>query len=226
MQMIEKVFESIEKFLDKFFGKQIEFIDNFLIKAFKYRYEEPTSGIYAIFSTPEKLLEAAKKSKEKGYTGFDCFSPFPIHGLEHAMGYERSKLPYLTFFAGLTGLLLAIFIQYNAHENLISYTITHAIDAYPNLNSYPLNYGGKPTFSWPAMIPICFELTVLFGGLGTVAGLFLLSRMPKPFRYPLTESITDDKFVIWIPANSQNYNVEEIKSLFQNLGAEEIKVVG
>lgn len=226
MQMIEKIFESLEKFLDKFFGKQIEFLDNVLIKSFKYRYEEPTSGIVAIFSSPERILLAAKKAKEKGYTGFDCFTPFPIHGLEYAMGHERSRLPYLTFYAGLLGLLTAIFLQYNAHENLIPYTITHLIDAYPNLNSYPLNYGGKPTFSWPAMIPICFELTVLFGALGTVTGLFLLSRMPKTSRVPVHEAITDDKFAIWIPASSNNYNAEEIKTLFQELGAEEIKMVG
>lgn len=226
MQVIEKIFESLEKFLDVFFGKQIEFFEKLLLKAFKYRYEEPVSGIVAIFSTPERILQAAKKAKEKGYTGFDCFTPFPVHGLEHAMGHDRSKLPYLTFFAGLTGLLVAIFIQYNTHENLITYTITHLIDAYPNLNSYPLNYGGKPTFSWPAMIPICFELTVLFGGLGTVAGLFMLSRMPKPSRIPVHEAITDDKFALWIPSNSINYNEEEIKTIFQELGAEEIKVVG
>lgn len=226
MQVIEKIFESLEKFLDQFFGKQIEFIDNFLLKYFKYRYDEPVSGIYGVFSTPERILKAAKLAKENGYTDFDCFTPFPVHGLEHAMGHERSKLPYVTFFAGLTGLLLAIFLQTNAHENIIPYTITRAIDAYPNLNSYPLDYGGKPTFSWPAMIPVSFELTVLFGGLGTVLGLFLLSRMPKASRVPIHEAVTDDKFVIFISSSSKNYNVENITKLFQEIGAEEIKTVG
>lgn len=226
MQIIEKIFESLEKFLDQFFGKQIEFVDNFLLKSFKYRYNEPVSGIYGVFSTPERILKVAKLAKEKGYTDFDCFTPFPVHGLEHAMGYERSKLPYLTFFAGLTGLLLAVFLQTNAHENIIPYTITRAIDAYPNLNSYPINYGGKPTFSWPAMIPVSFELTVLFGGLGTVVGLFLLSRMPKASRVPIHEGVTDDKFVIFIPSTSKNYNVDNITKLFQEIGAEEIKTVG
>lgn len=226
MELLEKIFSSIENFLDKFFGSQIEFFDKLLKKAFHYRYEEPTKGIYAVFNSPEKLLSSAKKLKEKGYTNLDAFSPFPIHGLEHALGYERSKLPYLTFFAGLTGFLFAFFLQYNTHENLISYTITHAIDAYPNLNSYPLNYAGKPTFSWPAMIPICFELTVLFSGLTTVAGLLLLSRMPKPSRIPLEDSITNDKFVIWIPSDSANYNEEQIKALLQEFHPEKIKTVG
>ncbi len=224
--MLEKLFESFEKFFDKFFGSQIQALENFLITAFKYKYEEPDKGIFAIFSSPEKILEASKKAKEKGYTDFDCFTPFPVHGLEYAMGHSRSKLPYLTFFAGLTGFLAAVFIQTIVHENIIPVTITEAINAYPNLNSYPINYGGKPTFSWPAMIPIAFELTVLFGGLGTVAGLFLLSRLPKASRMPLDESLTNDKFGIFVYSSSKNYNEEEIKRLFQELGAEIIKTVG
>ncbi len=226
MQFLEKVFEPLEKFLDNFFGKQKEAFENFILKVFKYRYEEPVSGIYGVFSTPERILKAAKVVKEQGYTDFDCFTPFPVHGLEHAMGYERSKLPYLTFFAGFTGFLLAFFLQTIVHENIIPYTITHAIDAYPNLNSYPINYGGKPTFSWPAMIPVCFELTVLFGGLGTAAGLLLLARMPKVSRVPLHEGITDDKFVIFISSTSKNYDVSTITKLLQELGAEEINTVG
>ncbi|MFN3604381.1 MAG: DUF3341 domain-containing protein [Leptonema sp. (in: bacteria)] len=226
MQLLDNILNSIEKFLDRFFGKQIEFFDNLLLKWFRYSYEEPAKGIYAVFDTPEKLLKSAQILKNNGYTNLDAFTPFPIHGLEYALGYERSRLPYLTFFAGLTGFLFAFFLQYNTHENLISTTITHAIDAYPNLNSYPLDYGGKPTFSWPAMIPICFELTVLFGGLGTVAGLFLLSRMPKSSRMPIEVRSTNDKFVIWIPSNSNHYNEEQIKSTLQQLNPEIIKTVG
>ncbi len=224
--MLEKLFESFEKFFDKFFGSQIQALENFLIKTFKDKYEEPGKGIFAIFSSPEKILEASKKVKEKDYSDFDCFTPFPVHGLEYAMGHSRSKLPYLTFFAGLAGFLAAVFIQTIVHENIIPVTITEAINAYPNLNSYPINYGGKPTFSWPAMIPIAFELTVLFAGLGTVAGLFLLSRLPKASRIPLDESLTNDKFGIFIYSSSKNYNEEEIKRLFQELGAEIIKTVG
>ncbi|MCS7206029.1 MAG: DUF3341 domain-containing protein [Leptospiraceae bacterium] len=224
--IIEKIFEKLEKFLDAFFGAQTRAFNNFINRFFVYRYEEANTGMYAVFHSPERLLKAAKAVRERGYDQFDCFSPFPIHGLEYAMGYQRSKLPYVTFFGGLTGFILAVFVQTISHENIIPYTFTRAIDAYPNLNSYPLNYGGKPTFSWPAMIPISFELTVLFAGLSTVITLMILSRMPKPSRIPLDERITDDKFVLWISGSSKNYNEDQIRALFQELGAEEIKKVG
>ncbi len=226
MQVLERFFEILETFFDKFFGKQSEFFNQLFTKFFQYRYEEPVKGVYAIFRTPEELLKVAKELHQKGYTNLDAFSPFPIHGLEHSLGYQRSRLPYLAFFAGLTGFLFAFFLQYNTHENLITTTITHAIDAYPNLNSYPLNYGGKPTFSWPAMIPICFELTVLFAGLTTVVGLFVLSRMPKVSRVNLDDNLTNDKFAIWIPSTSAKYNEEEIKSLLSKYNPEIIKTVG
>lgn len=226
MQALEKFFEALERFFDVFFGKQIELFDTLIVNFFKYRYDEPTKGIYAVFNTPEQLLKVANDLRNKGYTNLDAFSPFPIHGLEHALGYQRSRLPYLTFFAGLTGFLFALFLQYNTHENLIPTTITHSIDAYPNLNSYPLNYGGKPTFSWPAMIPICFELTVLFAGLFTVAGLFLLARMPKPSRINLEEDLTNDKLAIWIPSTSKNYNEDQIKEILSKFNPEVIKMVG
>ena len=182
MEKLNAMTEKLEQFLDRFFEKQYVAFRTLLDKAFEYTYRETDKGVFGLFSTPEQISDAAKKTKEKGYTNFDCLTPFPVHGLEFDMGFKRSKLPYVTFFAGLTGFLIAFLLQFIVHEQVINYTITRAIDAYPNLNSYPLNIGGKPTYSWPAMIPICFELTVLFGGLATVTGLFMISRLPKPFR--------------------------------------------
>jgi hypothetical protein len=127
---------------------------------------------------------------------------------------------------GMIGLATAIFLQLNVHEMVIPVTISHYFDARPNLNSYPLNYGGKPTFAWPAMLPVAFELTVLFAGaIGTVGALMTLARLPKPGRRILHPSITDDKFCLWIPSDSANYNEEAVKAFLKELGAEEITVV-
>lgn len=226
MEKLNAMTEKLEAFFDRFFDKQYQAFRNILDKLFEYTYRETEKGVFGLFNTPEKIAEAARKTKEKGYTNFDCLTPFPVHGLEFDMGFKRSKLPYVTFFAGLLGFCTAFFLQYNTHEQLIGVTLTHAIDAFPNLNSYPLNIGGKPSYSWPAMVPICFELTVLFGGLGTFFSMLMISRIPKPFRKTLHPSITDDKFCLWIPEDSANFDKEGVKAFLQELGAEEITAVG
>lgn len=216
----------LEATLDRFFDGQVQAFQKLLEKAFEYTYRETEKGVFGLFSTPEQISHAAAETHKKGYTNFDCLSPFPVHGLEHAMGLGRSRMPYIAFWMAMIGFSLAMFIQTNVHEMIIPVTFTHAIDAMPNLNSYPINYGGKPTFSWPAMIPVTFELSVLFAGaIGTITGLLLLSKMPKPSRKILHPSITDDKFCLWIPTDSANYNEDGVKSFMKELGAEEITVV-
>jgi len=110
------------------------------------------------------------------------------------------------------------------HEQVLPPLVQY-MDIFPNLRSYPLNIGGKPTYSWPAMVPICFELTVLFGGHTTVAGLLLLSKIPKPSRKVLHPDITNDKFALWIPSDSQDYSEEGVKEFLSGLGAGEITSV-
>jgi len=223
---LEPALEKLEGALDRFFGKQIEMVEGLIENTFEYTYRETTNGVFGLFSTPEQISHAAKETVKKGYTNFDCLTPFPVHGLEYDMGLKRSKIPYVTFVMGLIGLATAIFLQLNVHEMVIPVTITHAIDAMPNLNSYPINYGGKPTFSWPAMLPIAFELTVLFAGaIGTVGALMALARLPMPGRKILHPSITDDRFCLWIPSDSANFSEEGVKSFLSELGAEEITVV-
>ena len=205
-----------EKALDKFFETPVKLLDGFCEKFFEYTYRETKRGVFGLFNSPEKIKDAAKKTHEKGYTHFDCLTPFPVHGLEFSMGLKRSKIPYITFFAGLTGFIVAYLMQLSVHEQ---------ISTIPYMNSYPLNIGGKPTYSWPAMVPILFELTVLFAGLATAAGLLFLSKMPNASRKILHPGITNDKFALWIPSDSSNYSEEGVKSFLRELGAEEITVV-
>lgn len=221
---LDKILENLAPKLDRALQAPVDGFFNFMDKFFRYSYRETKNGIYCLFDTPEKMQNAARKTNEKGYTNFDCLTPFPIHGLEFDMGLERSKIPYITFFAGLFGLFLAFFLQTVAHEQVIP-TLWTYIDGMPNIRSYPLNIGGKPTFSWPAMVPILFELIVLIGGHTTVVGMFMLAKLYSPFRKVLHPDITNDKFCLWIPTDSQNYNEETVISFMRELGGESISKV-
>src|ERR1700728_3050362 len=115
-----------------------------------------TTGVMAVFKDERTLLKAAKSTREKfNFVHYDAFTPYPVHGIDEAMGIKRSWLPWVTFFAGITGTVSALALE----------IWTSAID-------WPINIGGKPFVSLPAFIPITFELTVLFGGLATVGALF------------------------------------------------------
>jgi len=223
---IETIFEKIEQALDRFFDGQINTANKMVEKAFEYTYRETTKGVFGLFSTPEQISHAAKETVKKGYTNFDCLTPFPVHGLEFDMGLKRSRIPHLAFWFAMIGLALAIYLQTAVHELIVPVTFSHALDALPNLNSYPMNFGGKPTFSWPAMLPICFELAVLFAGpIGMLLGLLVLAKLPKASRKILHPSITDDKFALWIPSDSANFDEAGVKAFLTELGAEDITTV-
>lgn len=143
----------------------------------------PLAGVLGFFEKPSHLIEATSKVRDARYQHFDTFTPYPVHGLEAAQGLKRSPIPYVTFIAGLTGGLLAFLFQY----------WTSAVD-------WPLNVGGKPFNSWPAFIPICFELTVLFAGLSTVAAMFLFNGLPNVRRKAFDPGLTRDRFALWIGA--------------------------
>jgi len=211
-----RLLDTIEKALDAFFAAPVKAWARLEENFFKYTYRETESGVFALFNTPEAIQKAARATRDKGYTHFDCLTPFPIHGLEFDMGLTRSKVPYATFLAGITGTTIAFLLMFTVHEQ---------VSTIPYLNSYPLNISGKPTFAWPAMIPIMFELTVLLGGLTTVAVMYTLGRIPKVSRKVLHPRITDDRFCLWIPADSANYNETEVQAFLSGLGGSEITVV-
>ncbi|MCB1306868.1 MAG: DUF3341 domain-containing protein [Leptospiraceae bacterium] len=210
--------------LDVWFQKPVDAFFNLLDRLFDYTYRETEHGMFGLFDTPEKISKAAKAAHAKGYTNFDCLTPFPVHGLEFDMGLKRSKIPYITFFAGLTGMMTGFLLQFIVHEQVIPPLLPY-FDAYANLRSYPMNIGGKPTFSWPAMVPIVFELTVLIGGHTTVAGLIMLAKMFRPFRKVLHPDITNDKFCLWIPTDSSGYNEDGVRQFLSELGATDISKV-
>ncbi|QXD15964.1 DUF3341 domain-containing protein [Rhodocaloribacter litoris] len=169
-------------------------------------------GLLAEFSDPGALLHAAERVRAAGYTHFDAHSPFPIHGMDRAMGLGNSKVGYIALGGGLTGLALATWLQW----------WTGGVD-------YPLNISGKPFFAVEPSVPIMFELTILFAALSAVGGMLALNGLPRPYN-PLFYAenfarVTDDAFFLHIAASDRHFDLERTKQLLRELGALYVRVI-
>ncbi len=165
-------------------------------------------GLLAIFKDPEQLKTAAAEYRDRKVKKFDAFSPFPVHGIEEAMGLKRSFLPWITFGAGLTGVTCGL-----------------ALEIWTSAFDWALNVGGKPMISLPAFIPIAFETTVLFAGLATAASLILVSRMPNLEPAIFDPSFTNDKFGLFVSADDPAYREKDFGDLMKRAGAHEVRVI-
>ena len=164
------------------------------------------NGMAGLFNTEEAVLKAAVKARELGFKKFDAISPYPIHGMEEAIGIKRSWIPYVTFVMGLTGLGSAwLFTWWTSAVN------------------WPINVGGKPFHSLPAFIPIMFELTVLFAALCSVAALFYACGLPKINPPVIHPDLSSHKFAIFIPHDDTGYDERKIEDMFRAVGATDVK---
>jgi hypothetical protein len=163
-------------------------------------------GMAAIFLTEDQVLKAAAKTRDSGFKNFDAITPYPVHGMEAACGIKRSWIPYVTFVMALVGLTSGLLLTW----------WTSAVN-------WPINVGGKPFFSLPAFIPICFELTVLFAALCSVGALFYAAGLPKVDPPIIDKDLTCHKFGIFIPSDDQGYDEKKIEDMFRALGAAEVK---
>lgn len=166
------------------------------------------SGIVGIWSDDHKIVEAAHKMREAGYKHFDAITPFPVHGMEEAVGIKRSPIPYITFVAAVTGGSLGLLLEY----------WTSAIN-------WPLNVGGKPFFSLPAFIPIVFELTILFAALSSVGAMFILNKLPQVDPPIIDPDLTCSKFALWVPDTEPGYSAEKVEAFLKQIGAEDVRRV-
>jgi hypothetical protein len=174
--------------------------------------EDKVYGVLAEFSDPGALLHAAEKVHQAGYKHFDTHSPFPIHGMDRAMGLGQSKVGYIAFLGGVTGLALATWLQW----------WTSAVD-------YPINISGKPFFAVEPSIPIMFELTVLFSAIAAVVGMLALNGLPRPYN-PLFYSrrfarVTDNAFFLQIAAADDHFEEEQTGAFLQEIGALNVEVI-
>ena len=125
------------------------------VKPSKTLREPVFYGYLAEYSTPGEVLHAAEKVRDAGYAKWDCLTPFPVHGLDGAMGMKKTILPWIVLGAGLTGLLIAILMQWYVNSPHTQASFLYI------LSGYPLNISGKPYWSIPPNVPVMFELTVL-----------------------------------------------------------------
>jgi hypothetical protein len=167
-----------------------------------------TYGIIATFDTSPGIYKAAKKVQQAGYTRYDVFTPFPVHGIEKVMGEKRSILGGFTLVGGIAGFLLGV-----------------AIVAYMNYN-YPLIVGGKVIFGPIFPFPIFYELTILLAAFGTIGGMFLLNQLPRHhhpvFEYEGFGKSSDDKFMIVIESLDPKFEEVAIRALLEDLGGYDI----
>ena len=171
-------------------------------------------GYLARFESARDLHHAAEKTRDNGFTRWDAFTPFPVHGMDAAMGLGRSRLPFFVFFGGATGISTAVFLQF-----------------FTQIFLYPTVVQSKPAnlFTIPAFFPVMFELTILLSAFTTLFGLLALMQLPR-YNHPLFESeqfkrVTDDGFFIAIEARDPRFQREQTKDFLAEIGGKDIELV-
>jgi hypothetical protein len=168
-------------------------------------------GILGQFSTPDEALAAARKVRGSTYTHFDFLTPFPVHGMDEAMGLSRSWVPYATAALALFGIAAA-----------------QAMMNYVMVVDWPMNFGGKPHFAWPSFVPITFEAMVFFGALGSAVLAIWAGKhdtIPQPPPLDIASGATVDKFVLWISATDPKFDEARALAFVHSLGAHNVRLV-
>jgi hypothetical protein len=177
---------------------------------------EPTSNIFGVmgeFETAAQLLKATEKTREAGYKDIDAYAPFPVEGLSEALGLKRSWVPYLTLLGGLGGGLSGFALEY-----------------WVNVFAYPINIAGRPLNSWPAFIPVTFELTILGASTFAVFSMIALNGLPRPhhpvFNVPrFAAHASSDRFFLCIEATDPKFQVADSTKFLQGLSAQNVTEV-
>ena len=166
-------------------------------------------GIIAAFDTTPEIYQACEQVRDAGSSQWDALTPFPIHGLDAAMGLRRSKVPRFSLAGGLTGFCTGM--------SMIWWT-----GAY----EYPLVVGGKPLFSPMFAFPISYELTILFTAFATIFGMFFLNQLPMHYhpvmKAPQFVRAMDDRFYIVIEARDPKFNATQTRTLLEQAGGKDL----
>lgn len=169
-------------------------------------------GVVAEFTDVDSLLAACRRVRDAGYTKADAFTPFPVHGIDTALGIKPTVLPWIALAAGLTGTCIALTMQ-----------------IWMNGIDYQYIISGKPFISLPAFIPVTFELTILLASFGTFFGMWALNGLPKfsnpMFTSPRFDRVTDDTFFLFLDAKDSRFDEAGAKNLLADLGGEFIEPV-
>ena len=163
--------------------------------------------LYGLYDDDADLLKAVKEANKEHLEVYDVFTPFPVHGLDPLMGFSESRLHIAGFVFGAMGTLTAFLFM--------TWVFTR---------DWPIIFGGKPYWSVPAFIPITFELTVLFSGIGMVVSYYIVNGLGFGVENPtLDDRITDDKFCIAFQTNGySDAEIDNLSSFFARTGASEV----
>jgi hypothetical protein len=171
----------------------------------------PERYVLVEFPTGDALLEGTRKLRERGHRDLDTHTPYPLHGIEDALGLARARIPKIVFAGGLAGAIIAYSMMY-----------------FMNVIDFPINVANRPPHSAPAFVPITFELTILLGGGSAFFGLMALMGLPKPY-HPLFESesfrrASIDGFFLSIRVPTGE-SADTIAAEARNVGAANVEIV-
>jgi hypothetical protein len=161
-------------------------------------------GLMAEFAGEKEILAAARAAHAGGYRRMDAFTPFPIDGLAENLGRKKSRVPLIVLIGGICGGIGGYFMEW-----------------YANVISYPLNIAGRPYNSWPAFVPITFELTILCAALAGFIGMFMLNHLPEPyhpvFNVPEFSRASTDKFFLCIESSDPQFDLATTQKFLESL---------
>ena len=169
-------------------------------------------GIMAQFDTPAATMKAAEKVRDAGYSKWDVHTPFPIHGMDHAIGLKNSPVGWFTFLGGLFG-----------------YTAGNLMIWFMNSYDYDIVIAGKPLFSGFFAFPVSYEMTILLGAFGSLFGMLILNKLPR-HHHPLLKNkrfakVTHDKFFVVIECADPEYKEAKARKLLESAGASHVEIV-
>jgi hypothetical protein len=174
--------------------------------------ETPIYGLLVEFETPDELLHAVRSARKAGYQKMDAYTPFPVEHLSEELGFRHTRLPLIVLIGGLVGCAGGFALQY-----------------WISVIDYPLNIGGRPLNSWPAFIPVTFEMTILIAALAAVLGMLALNGLPMPY-HPLFNSprfalASRNRFFLCIEAVDQKFNREVTAKFLSDLNPKGVSEV-
>lgn len=164
------------------------------------------------FSAPEDLVAAGRKIREMGYQKLDAMTPFPVHGIDEAIGIPHSKLGWLVIWFSAAGAATALLLIW-----------------WIGAVNYPLVIGGKPLFDFSYSIPVTFELTILFSAFGSFLGMWAINGLPRlyhpSFNYSQIHRASDDRFLLVIEADDPKFDALQTAEHLRSVGASDVEVV-
>jgi hypothetical protein len=176
---------------------------------------DTTEGLYGMmaeFTDAHDLLHAAEAAHAAGYRRMDAYSPLPVEGLSEALGFRATRLPLLVLIGGTVGALVGYGFQY-----------------WVSVIDYPLNVGGRPYHSWPAFIPITFEMTILVASFAAVFGMLALNGLPMPyhpvFNLPEFSLASQDRFFLCVEARDRQFDLRRTADFLRATGAVKVTPV-